>query len=77
MYNFPCQKQKMTPPELSRLWGVSIGKIMSYILSGELPAINSAASDTSGKRPRYLIDVSDLKEFERRRTVRPSNGSAK
>jgi len=65
------EKQKLTPPEVARRWGVSLAKILSFIRSGELRAI-SAAAPGHNQRPRYLIDVRDLDDFERRRTVAPA-----
>ena len=61
------QRTKLTPPELARRWGVSPSKIIAWIKSGELPAIN-AATNRSG-RPRYLIDIADLVIFENRRSA--------
>jgi len=49
------------------MWGVSADKIIRWILAGELRAID--ASTRQGGRPRYLIDVADLADFERRRAV--------
>ena len=60
-------REKLTPPELARLWGISPDKVLSWIRTGELRAINAAKS-TNG-RPRYLIDVKDVEEFENRRAV--------
>ena len=60
---------KITPPQLADAWGISVDKIHSWILSGELQAINAATR--SGGKPRYLIDVEDLADFERRRQVQP------
>lgn len=61
-------KSKMTPPEIASLWGVATTKILAWIRSGELRAID--ASTKRSKRPRYLIDVEDLKAFEEKRLVR-------
>lgn len=62
-------KQKLTPPEVAELWGISPDKILAWIRSGELRAID--ASTTRGGRPRYLIDVGDLAAFERSRSTTP------
>ena len=58
----------LTPPAVARLWGVSPERVLAWVHSGELPAIN-AASKPGGPRPRYLIDVEDLNDFQRRRQV--------
>lgn len=65
------QKTKFTPPEIARLWGTSTEKILAFIRSGELKAIN-AATPGRNQRPRYLIDIADLEDFERHRTVGPA-----
>jgi hypothetical protein len=62
-------KTKLTPPELAKLWGVAPEKIVFWIKSGELPAID--ASRVRGARPRYLIDEDAIAEFEARRQVTP------
>jgi excisionase family DNA binding protein len=64
------ERTKLTPPEVARLWGISPDKVLAWIRSGELRAINAAMS-TRG-RPRYLIDVKDLEDFENRRAVASS-----
>ena len=56
------ERRKYTVPELARLWGVSTNKISGFIRSGELAATNLATSLSC--RPRYAIDVDDVKEFE-------------
>jgi len=60
-------RAKLTPPQLARLWGISPDKVLNWIRSGELRAINVAA--TPGGRPRYLIDRTDVQAFETRRAV--------
>lgn len=62
------QRQKLTPPQLAKQWGVSTGKVLHWITSGELRAINAATNPT-GDRPRYLIDVTDVESFERSRAA--------
>ncbi|MCA8995034.1 MAG: helix-turn-helix domain-containing protein [Planctomycetaceae bacterium] len=54
-----------TPPELAQEWGVSPDKILDWIRSGELPAMNLAA--TQNGRPRYRIDQDGIDTFKRRR----------
>ena len=62
-------RRKLTPPEVAKLWGISLTTIMTWIRNGELRAINVARH--LGGRPRYRIDVEDLKSFENRRAVLP------
>jgi excisionase family DNA binding protein len=38
------RKKKLTPPEIARLWGVSADKVLTWIRSGELKAMNAATS---------------------------------
>jgi excisionase family DNA binding protein len=62
---------KLTPPEVAQRWGISPEKVITWIRSGELRALNAATRP--GGRPRYLIDEADLAEFESRRSVQPVN----
>jgi len=61
-------RAKLTPPEVARRWGVSPDKVIGWIRSGELRAIDVSAHPGIG-RPRYRIDITDLMEFEMRRQV--------
>ena len=60
-------RQKLSPPELARRWGVSAEKVRTWVRTGELKAVNGATRP--GERPRFLIDIVDLAEFEARRLV--------
>ena len=62
-------RTKLTPPEVARRWGVSAEKVIAWIRSGELHAMNAATRP--GGRPRYLIDLRDLEAFELRRSATP------
>ncbi len=68
------ERTKLTPPELARLWGLSRAKVVAFIRSGELQAINVANARCS--RPRYLIDREDIAVFEKARRVIPDGGSS-
>lgn len=61
------KKQKLTPREVGELWGVSPDTVIAWIRSGELHAIDG--SQRRGGKPRYLVDLDDLRDFERRRAV--------
>ena len=63
------EQTKLTPPQVARMWGISVDKVLTWIRNGELPAINAAA--TLNGRPRYLVDTDALDSFERRRQVAP------
>jgi hypothetical protein len=64
------ERRKCTPPQVAKMWGCDVLKILRVIRTGELRAIN-VASPGRNQRPRYLIDVADLEDFERRREVQP------
>jgi excisionase family DNA binding protein len=63
------RRKKLTPPELAALWGISPEKVLAWIRAGELRAVNVATRRNG--RPRFLIDESDLAEFERARAATP------
>ena len=65
----PANRQKFTPPEIARAWGIDRQKVWKWILAGELGAMNAATPGST--RPRYLVDRDDLAAFEAARTVRP------
>lgn len=56
----------LTVPKIARRFGVSPNKIGGWIRSGELRAVNVAA--TVGGRPRWRISEDELAAFELRRT---------
>jgi hypothetical protein len=62
-------RRKITPPMLAERWGVSSDKIVHFIVTGQLRAID--ASLRRGDRPRYLIDEDDITAFEASREVVP------
>lgn len=62
-------RQKVTPPMLAKLWGISSDKILHWIRTGELQAVNVATDRSS--RPRYLIDAQAIKAFEAARSIQP------
>ncbi len=61
------ERQKLTPPEVAKLWGVDVLKILAWVRTGELTAINAATNPR--KRAKYLIDKRDIADFESRRAV--------
>jgi hypothetical protein len=66
------ERRKFSVPQVARLWGVSTHKVLHFIRTGELRAINLAASRSN--RPRYMIDRDDLERFEVARQVIPDGG---
>ena len=63
------RKTKLTPPELAKLWGIDVQKVLYWIKGCELRAINLATKCDG--RPRYAIDIADIALFETTRTVQP------
>lgn len=57
----------LTPPEVARRWRVRHDKVLTWIRSGELRAINVATKPDG--RPSYRVDPDDLRAFANRRTV--------
>jgi len=62
----PVERIKLTPRELSQMWGVDVEAILRLIHKGELRAVDVA---TSRGKPRWLIDRADVADFERRRAA--------
>jgi excisionase family DNA binding protein len=74
--NLPPARQKrtkITPTEVARRWGISRDKVLCWIRSGELRAMNAATRPRC--RPRWLIDLADLAAFEQARAARPAPAS--
>lgn len=69
-------RQKVTPPQIAKAWGIKKEKVIAWIRSGELKAIN-VATNANGARPRFLVDVEDLAAFELRRQVVPPSKPVK
>lgn len=63
-------KQTYTTDEIASRYGVNISKVIAWIKSGDLAAINVARCP-HGERPRYRITQEALEAFERARTVTP------
>ena len=64
------EREFYTPPELGREWGTGSDKVLGWIHSGELPAVNFAAS--VGGRPRWRISRADAEQFLRSRSSTPA-----
>jgi hypothetical protein len=73
--SFPSGQKMISAPKLAKVWGVSVNKVLAFIRSGELRAMN-LATRRSG-RPRYAISLSDVEAFEQARQVLPNVGNAK
>jgi len=66
----PVWKIWPTPPKFAKTLGVKPEKIIGFIQSGELIAIDVSAKPGVG-RPRYRIPPSAIADFIARRTVTP------
>lgn len=60
--------ETLTPPQVAKRLRVSADKVLAWIRSGELRAVNVASPDA--KRPRYRVTTEDLAYFENLRAVR-------
>lgn len=60
-------RRKRSVPEIARQLGVGQRKVIAWIKSGELVAIDLV--ERRGGRPRYAVDVADLAKFEASRRV--------
>jgi hypothetical protein len=59
----------LTPPEVAARYGVDANKVVAWIRSGQLRAINTATK--AGGRPRYRISPAAVALFEAARTTVP------
>ena len=57
----------LTPPEVAALLGINSGKVLCFIRTGELRAVNVAASLIG--RARWRVSPADLAVFEQRRSA--------
>ena len=58
-----------TPPEIAKELRIRPDKVLTWIRSGELAAID--VSETAGGRPRWRISEADLQDFLKRRRATP------
>ncbi|NLE37060.1 MAG: helix-turn-helix domain-containing protein [Pirellulaceae bacterium] len=61
----PATPQWRTPPNVAKLLGVDHHRVLTWIKSGKLVAINLA----DGSRPRYRISADALEDFLHARQV--------
>jgi hypothetical protein len=60
----------LTPPDLAKRLGVNCHKILLWIASGELQAVNVATRPTG--QPRWRITPAAIEAFELRRSSQPA-----
>jgi excisionase family DNA binding protein len=58
----------LTPPEVAEQLGVDPSRVISWIRSGKLDAVNLS----DGLRPRYKIDPDELARFLAARSTAPA-----
>ncbi len=58
-----------TPSQIARKYGVGVHKVLHWIGTGELRAINVATNVVG--RPRWVVTADALADFERRRSAQP------
>ena len=68
----PAQRN-LTPPQIAEQFGVAVEKVIAWIKSGELAALNLA--NRGCHRPRYSITPDALDAFKRSRQVIPQTVS--
>lgn len=61
--------RRFVPADVADRFGVGLNKVLAWIRSGELRAVNVAASLNG--RPRWRIDLADVLAFEQRRSAKP------
>lgn len=59
----------VNPPTVARMLGINVDKILTWIHTGELRAID--VSTTRGQRPRWRISRESLDAFLTRRSATP------
>lgn len=64
------KRRNSTPPEVAHRYGVATAKVINWIRTGELEALNLA--NRGCHRPRYSITPEALESFERSRQVIPT-----
>lgn len=60
-----------SPADIAARYGCKPEKILAWIASGELRALNTGTS-LNGKKPRWRITAQALEDFERARTTQPA-----
>ena len=65
-------RRTLTPPDIAKRYGVATAKVINWIRTGELAAINLANRGCT--RPRYSVSPEALEQFEASRRVVPDGG---
>ena len=67
-------RRNLTPPRVAKRFGVATAKVIGWIRTGELKALNLA--NRGCVRPRYSVTPEALEDFERARQVVPDGGES-
>lgn len=67
-------RRNLTPPDIAKLYGVATAKVIGWIRTGELKAMNLANRGCT--RPRYSVTPDALEQFEQSRQVIPDGGAS-
>lgn len=67
-------RRNLRPPEIARRYGVNIRKVLAWIRTGELVALDLSSRTSS--RPRYSVTPEALEAFEKSRRVVPDGGES-
>lgn len=59
-------KSMLTPPQLAERWGVAADKVLYFIDSKQLVALDLSMK---GERPRYRISWKEIRRFEKTRAT--------
>jgi hypothetical protein len=68
-------KTRFVPRDVAERYSVDVQRVLDWIHNGSLSALNLARR-ANGKRPRYVITLEALLDFERRRSVVPPTAPA-
>lgn len=61
----------ITPNQLAKTLGIKADKVLAWIRSGQLVAIN-VAENPNGQRPRWRIDQDEVTRFLKSRQTKPT-----
>src|SRR5208337_3981837 len=51
----PTKRTKLTPPQLALLWGIGVDKVVAWVHSGELRAIDGSTRRAAGRMTTTII----------------------
>jgi len=72
----PLLERKLTPREIAESYGVNQSKVLAWIHSGQLRAVDVSSNPGSG-RPRWRVSPAALADWEVSRTCSPPEPKAR